>query len=259
MPDVVVLCYHAVSPTWEAALSVTPDELERQVAHLLRRHWRAVTFAEAALAPPARRTLAITFDDAFASVKEYAAPILARHGVPATVFAPTAYMDGGSPLAWPGVAHWQQTASSGELAAMDWDDLKQLAELGWEIGSHTRTHPRLTQLDDASLTLELEASRADLSERLGRSCRTIAYPYGDVDARVATRTQGAGYLAGAALRRRLQRLGPHLVPRIGIYNHDSGVRFQLKASRPIRELRASRLWPELSSRQGHRGSHSRCA
>lgn len=243
MADVLVLCYHAISPTWEAELSVTPEQFEHQVEYLLRRRWRAVTFAEAALAPPARRTLSITFDDAFASVKEYAAPILVRLGAPATVFAPTAYLDGETRIAWPGVEHWQQSASADEMGAMDWDDLKQLTEIGWEIGSHTRTHPRLTMLDDASLTLELEASRRKLSDRLGRTCQSIAYPYGDVDQRVVAQAQGAGYLAGAALSRSMQRLSPLLVPRVGIYHDDGWSRFQLKVSWPVRALRASKLWP----------------
>lgn len=247
MPDVIILCYHAVSPTWEAELSVTPERFEHQIAHLLQRGWRAVTFAEATLAPPSQRTLAITFDDAFASVKQHAAPILARHGVPATVFAPTAYMDGGKRLGWPGIEHWQRSASADELEAMDWSDLKQLVELGWEIGSHTRTHPRLTLVDDPSLTLELEASREELSDRLGRSCETIAYPYGDVDEHVVEGAKSAGYLAGAALSRGLHRLGPYLQPRVGVYHDDSWPRFQLKIARPMRDLRASRLSPGSGS------------
>jgi peptidoglycan/xylan/chitin deacetylase (PgdA/CDA1 family) len=247
MPDVIVLCYHAVSPTWDAELSVTPDDFERQVGHLLRRGWRAVTFAEAVLAPPAPRTLSITFDDAFASVKRYAVPILARYGAPATVFAPTAFMDRGGPLLWPGIEQWQRTSSAGELDAMDWADLGALAELGWEIGSHTRTHPHLTQLDDAALHQELEASREELNDRLHRSCDTIAYPYGDVDARVVGAARSAGYGAGAALSSALTPLGPQRHPRVGIYHDDSWRRFQLKAARPMRRLRATRLWPGSGS------------
>ena len=243
MRDVVVLCYHAVSPSWEADLSVSPDQLERQIGHLLGRGWRPVTFAEAVLDPPAARTLSITFDDAFASVNRYALPILERHGAPATVFAPTAYMDGGARFAWPGVEHWEQTPSANELEAMDWVDLRRLAEKGWEIGSHTRTHPHLTQLDDAALRQELEASRGEVTDRLGRECRTIAYPYGDVDERVVAVARSAGYLAGAALSTALTRLGPHRQPRVGIYRGDSWARFGLKMVRPMRELRASRLWP----------------
>ncbi len=65
---------------------------------------------------------------------------------------------------------------------MDWEDLRQLTDVGWEIGSHTCTHPRLTRLDDAALCIELEGSRNDCLENIGR-CDSLAYPYGDVDER----------------------------------------------------------------------------
>lgn len=246
MGDVLVFCYHALSPTWEADLSVTPEQFERQVTHLLRRGWRAVTFIEAALNPPARQTLAITFDDAFASVKEYAAPILADRGVPATVFAPTAFTSSASPLSWPGIDHWRSTRHAGELAAMQWNDLAELADGGWEIGSHTRTHPRLTQLDDERLAVELGESRDECTRRLGRPCQTIAYPYGDVDERVADAARLVGYRAGAALSSSLVRLGPYRYPRIGVYHCDVAWRFGLKATRGMRELRASKLSSPLA-------------
>jgi hypothetical protein len=40
----LVLCYHALSPTWEAELSITPDAFERQIELLLRRGWHPATF-----------------------------------------------------------------------------------------------------------------------------------------------------------------------------------------------------------------------
>jgi peptidoglycan/xylan/chitin deacetylase (PgdA/CDA1 family) len=246
--DVLVLCYHAVSPSWEATLSVTPDDLERQVGFLLSRGWRATTFSEAALNPTGPRMLAITFDDAFASVYRYAVPILASLGVPGTVFAPTAYIRTGT-LGWAGIERWQNSPSVVELKAMSWDDLGGLAELGWEIGSHTQTHPHLTQLDSESLALELEGSRQDFADQLGRPSEAIAYPYGDVDARVAQRVASAGYRAGAALSSQLKRLGPYRHPRVGIYHEDAWWRFRLKTTRPLREVRASRAW---APRAAHR-------
>jgi peptidoglycan/xylan/chitin deacetylase (PgdA/CDA1 family) len=240
--DVLVLCYHAVSPSWDADLSVTPDSLERQIGFLLARGWRAATFSESVLEPPAPRTLAVTFDDAFASVLERAAPILDQFQVPATVFAPTAYMEAGS-LSWPGVDHWASTPHASEMRALSWDQLGALAERGWEIASHTRTHPRLTGLDDGRLSEELTGSREDLLTHLGRTSDAIAYPYGDVDARVARSAERAGYRAGAALSSRLARLGPLRAPRVGIYNADAWWRFRCKSARTTRLLRASRLWP----------------
>jgi peptidoglycan/xylan/chitin deacetylase (PgdA/CDA1 family) len=241
MRDVLVLCYHAVSPRWDADLSVTPGELERQVGHLLGRGWRATTFTDAVLGTSPGRVLAITFDDAFASVSEYAAPILARHGAPATVFAPTEFMDGGVRLEWPGVAHWSQTEFAGELAAMAWDDLRRLAGAGWEIGSHTLTHPHLTTLDDAALARELIDSRARCADELGHECRSIAYPYGDLDGRVAAAAAAAGYVAGAKLSRDLHRQGDLRFPRVGIYHGDQWSRFRLKVSAPLRRMRESHL------------------
>jgi peptidoglycan/xylan/chitin deacetylase (PgdA/CDA1 family) len=230
-----------VSPSWDATLSVTPEDLERQVGFLLSHGWRATTFSEAALNPTAPKTLAITFDDAFASVHRYALPILAAFGIPGTVFAPTAHVDGGT-LCWDGIEQWKNSAWDLELEAMSWDDLGGLAERGWEIGSHTRTHPRLTQLDADSLTLELAGSREDLADRLGSPSQSIAYPYGDVDARVAERAASLGYAAGAALSSLLAPLGPHRHPRIGVYHEDSWWRFRLKMASQMRELRASRMW-----------------
>jgi peptidoglycan/xylan/chitin deacetylase (PgdA/CDA1 family) len=247
MRDVLVLCYHAVSPSWEADLSITPTALDRQLTYVMERGWQPVTFAEAALGTSPGRVLSITFDDAFASVKEHAAPILRRYGAPATVFAPTAFMGGDASLVWAGIDQWQQTAHAAELKAMGWDDLAELADAGWEIGSHTRTHPSLTRLDDGALGEELAASRQECSERLGRPCQTIAYPFGDVDPRVAAAAAAAGYLAGARLSSGLLSLGPYMFPRMGIYHTDYWLRFRLKVARPVRRIRATATWRRLRS------------
>jgi peptidoglycan/xylan/chitin deacetylase (PgdA/CDA1 family) len=241
--DTMVLCYHAVSPTWTAALSVTPDALERQLTWLTRRGWRGATFSQAVLSCTPARTLAVTFDDAFASVLELAHPILDSLGLPATVFTPTAFASTGRPLEWPGIDHWAQTPAAPELECLTWDALGQLAQAGWEVGSHTRTHPHLTSLDGEALHTELAESRAEVSERLGLDCTSIAYPYGDVDYRVAEAAQVAGYTVGASMSSRLERLGVLRWPRIGIYHVDSLGRFGLKTTRGMRWLRSSPLWP----------------
>lgn len=242
MRQVLVLCYHALSPGWDADLSIPPEAFDRQVGHLLRRGWRAATFTEAVTGTASGRVLAITFDDAFASVRRYAEPILARHGAVATVFAPTDFMAGGMRLQWEGIAHWGQTPFAAELEAMDWGDLRRLADAGWEIGSHTCSHPSLPTLDDARLADELTRSRTRCAEELGR-CRSIAFPYGDLDRRVVAAAAAAGYEAGARLSGNLRPAGPHAFPRVGIYHLDSWPRFALKVAGPVRRLRASRLWP----------------
>ena len=246
MGDVLVLCYHAVSPTWTATFSVAPDTLERQLTRLVRAGWRGSSFTEAVLDPLAPKTLAVTFDDGFESVFEVAEPILTRLGLRATVFVPTGFMAERQYLNWQGIEAWLDTPHEHELRCMTWDELGQLADRGWEIGSHTCSHPHLTTLTDEDLREEMRGSFEQCSLHLGRVCRSIAYPYGEVDVRVATLAKEVGYQTGACLADSRVALGTHLWPRVGIWHDDSSLRFRLKISRLTRSARASRLGPGLS-------------
>jgi peptidoglycan/xylan/chitin deacetylase (PgdA/CDA1 family) len=239
--DVMVLCYHAVSPSWAAALSIAPASLDAHVGYLVDRGWRPETFSDAVLGTSPGKVLSVTFDDAFASVKQHALPILRKHGVVATVFAPTAFMEGHANLDWAGVDHWKRTPDATEMRAMDWADLTELVDAGWEVGSHTCTHPHLTQLEGEALARELGESRELCTDRLGRPCRAIAYPYGDMDARVVAAAAAAGYETGARLSRDLRAEGPLKFPRVGIYHPDDWRRFRTKVATPVRRLRATSL------------------
>jgi peptidoglycan/xylan/chitin deacetylase (PgdA/CDA1 family) len=243
--DLVVLCYHAVSERWPAELSVTPAALREHLGWLVERGYRGVTFADAVLGPLDGRRVAVTFDDAFGSVGSLAAPILAELGLVATVFVPTAFPGEGRPLAWDGTDRWLGTEFEAELRPLSWRGLGELVEAGWEVGSHTRSHPRLSQVDDARLAAELRGSRQDCERELGRPCRTLAYPYGDHDDRVVEAARAAGYEAAGTLPSRLRAGGPLRWPRVGVYHRDDGRRFARKASRGWRRLRASPAWSLL--------------
>jgi peptidoglycan/xylan/chitin deacetylase (PgdA/CDA1 family) len=243
MPDVLVLCYHAVSERFPAALSVTPTAFERQLALLKRAGYRGATFEDAVQARSGR-TVAVTFDDAYLSVLELAKPMLDAVGFPATVYAPTAYLDTpGQPLKWAGIEQWHGGEHEQELVPMSWDQLRELGDAGWEIGSHTRTHPHLTEVGDDALRSELVDSRATVEERMGKPCTTLAYPYGDYDERVVAAAGAAGYAAAGTLPARLHGERALAWPRVGIYYGDDERRFRMKVSRVMRRLRGSRLWP----------------
>jgi peptidoglycan/xylan/chitin deacetylase (PgdA/CDA1 family) len=257
--DVLVLCYHALSPTWPAALSIDPAAFERQLDGLADRGYRGATLRQAIEAPPAGRTVAVTFDDAYVSVLDRARPILDRLGWPASVYVPSAWPDRGAPMAWPGIDQWLGGPHEQELSCMTWDQLRGLAAHGWEIGSHTRTHPRLPEVDDAALDDELGGSRADCEAGLGAPCDTLAYPYGAVDERVVEAAGRAGYRYAVSLPTRLHAPRPLCWPRVGVYNVDgeSEWRWRLKASPALRRVRASSAWEALDrTRRRLRGVES---
>jgi peptidoglycan/xylan/chitin deacetylase (PgdA/CDA1 family) len=234
--DVIVLCYHALSSSWQAALSTTPERFERQIALLLGRGYRGATFTEASRCTSRERVMAVTFDDAYRSVLELARPILDRHEIPATVFAPTDFIGSERPMRWDGIDRWLAGPHERELTPMSWTELRALSAAGWEIGSHTCSHPHLTEIDDAALADELTRSKAVCEQMIG-PCTSLAYPYGDVDERVVEATAKAGYEAAAALPRRLHPPTALEWPRIGVYRIDDDRRFRMKVSPLVRRLR----------------------
>jgi peptidoglycan/xylan/chitin deacetylase (PgdA/CDA1 family) len=240
--DLLVLCYHAVSERWPADLSITPERLAAQLDLLAARGYRGVTFTDAVLDRHDGKVVAVTFDDAYRSVIELGEPILARLGWPATVFVPTNFAGTERPMSWPGIDQWAGGEFDSELVPMSWEELGRLAGGGWEIGSHTCSHPRLTTLDDTALDEELRRSKAACEEHLGRPCDSIAYPYGDHDARVAEASGRAGYRAAGTLPSRMNAGDPLRWPRVGIYYGDDIRRFKTKVSPIVRGLRASRAW-----------------
>jgi hypothetical protein len=77
--------------------------------------------------------------------------------------------------------------------------LRELADDGHEVGSHTITHPDLAKLDDAALTRELQESKTLLEQIAGRPVTGIAYPFGSYDARVIETAKALGYESGRSV------------------------------------------------------------
>jgi peptidoglycan/xylan/chitin deacetylase (PgdA/CDA1 family) len=234
-----VLCYHAVSESWPSDLATRPAALARQLWMLMRTGHRPATFSQALAAGRTRATLAVTFDDGYRSVLTRAEPILKRLGIPGTVFVATDFPDRG-PLRWDGIAHWLGGLHEDELSPLGWDELRWLADRGWEIGSHTCSHARLTSLDAGALGAELEGSRAALEFELHTHCQSLAYPYGDADPAVVAAAHRSGYRTGAILEPTGMERGPLAWPRIGVYRGDALWRFSAKVLPPVRFIAGAR-------------------
>jgi peptidoglycan/xylan/chitin deacetylase (PgdA/CDA1 family) len=73
--------------------------------------------------------------------------------------------------------------------------LRRLAASGFEVGFHTRRHDALPALGDAEIAEAMRVGRAELEDVVG-PLRTISYPHGLADARVAAAAQAAGFEAG---------------------------------------------------------------
>lgn len=239
------LCYHSIAPEGPSYLTISADLFERQLVELRRRGLRSGDMSiltEIAEGQRVAPTAFLTFDDGFRDNYEVALPLLLEHGFSAFIFVLPPLVDSGAPLAWPEVADGQQRYSS-TMLSVTWPMLEEMKEAGFEVGSHTLTHPHLTELRGETLKEELWESRARIMERLG-SCDTLAYPFGEWNLEVSTAAVECGYRFAFSLPRRggRQRTTPHSIPRINVDHRDKERRFGHKLS-PIGK--AAVLSPEV--------------
>jgi peptidoglycan/xylan/chitin deacetylase (PgdA/CDA1 family) len=171
----------------------------------------------------------VTFDDAYRDILGVL-PLLEQLRLPTTVFASTAYADDGRALDVPELAG-DAGALPAALATMTWAELREIAERGVEIGSHTVSHPHLTQLADDELDRELRESRTRIEDELGRPTRLLAYPYGEHDARVHAAAQRAGYAAAFAQWPGSSVRNDYALPRVSFYRADSLRRAMFKTTK----------------------------
>jgi len=114
--------------------------------------------------------LSITFDDGLASVYSLALPELEKIGATATVFVISDLI--GKEF----VGH----------RVMDKRMLRYLISRGWEIGSHTRTHPDLFYSTDVEVDAEFRDSKNGLEGIFSTQVESMAYPFGHYDSRIKT-------------------------------------------------------------------------
>jgi peptidoglycan/xylan/chitin deacetylase (PgdA/CDA1 family) len=246
--DLLILCYHAVSSDWDTSLSVYPDRLAAQARHLLRRGYRPKTLSQALSEPIEERTFVVTFDDGYRSILEHGLPVLSDLGVPATVYMPTDLTDEGGLFKYLGPA--EMPSNEEDVRCMSWDEVRRLADAGWEIGSHTCSHPHLPAIDDEQLARELRRSREICEEQLQQACESIAYPYGSHDARVMKATAEAGYRFAVTLESRLLEpiTGRDLMslPREGIFRETRLPKYLINTSRTVRRVRMSAPYERIA-------------
>lgn len=246
--DLVILCYHAVSDTWPSVGAVELRALDRQVDYMLRRRYRPLTLAAALEAPAGERVFVVTFDDAFRSVIERGLPVLEGLGVPATLFVPTDFATEAAPMTWSALGQWMGTPHEGELRCMSWDDVRCLAEAGWEVGSHTCSHPDLTAIDPKQAAAELERSLKVCEAEVQRPCASLAYPFGLYDEGVVALARRVGYERAVTLGARLiepRARQPFELSREGVYRSTRWPNFLSATSPLLGAVRSSRFYRRL--------------
>lgn len=206
---VPVLMYHVVGEPQGPypELYVRPGEFRRQVQWLREQGFHTVTLQQVldhwekgAPLPP--KPVVLTFDDGYASDYRHVFPTLRQNGFVATLFA------------FP-----NSIETAGHVTRAQ---LREMAGAGFEIGSHTMSHPNLTKLSPERRQTELTRSKAWLEEAIGKPVQVLAYPAGNYDAATMEATAAAGYRGAVTTRYGpAERGAPYEIKRIRINGSDS--------------------------------------
>jgi peptidoglycan/xylan/chitin deacetylase (PgdA/CDA1 family) len=235
-----ILAYHAVvdlrADPVLAEYGVPPTLFAAQLDALSEHGWTFVGL-DAVLAsfdggePLPRRAVLLTFDDAYADLLEIACPLLEARGIPALAFA-VADLVGTTNV-------WDQAKGAAALDLLDAGGLREVAERGVEVGSHTASHRSLLSVDGRELGGELAGSATTL-EGLGLSRpRAFSYPYGDASAGLAAAVEDAGYeIAFTTAWGDPRGVDRCLIPRVEIHASDTPGKLRLKL--------AAAAWPGLA-------------
>ena len=245
-----ILCYHSVAPTWESTLSVPAEEFARHCEWLVRK--RTVVDLEQAVADLSpygrlrRGRSALTFDDGFADLYDFALPILARLRLPATVFLVARSLMGEPAVDW---VDDEDGPVPTEVATLSVEQVRDMHEAGIRFGSHSLAHRDLTQLSEAECVEDLRQSREVIEEVVREPVRLVAYPRGRHAEHVRSAAKKAGFVYGFSLPATSEVVGPFSIPRVGIYRGNDIDRLKTKVSWWYLPLRMTLFYAWLERRR----------
>ncbi|RYY98232.1 MAG: hypothetical protein EOO11_08680 [Chitinophagaceae bacterium] len=118
-----------------------------------------------------------------------------------------------------------QYGTRAERRMMHWDEVRQCADAGIEIGNHTYTHDVMSTIADAAtMRHEIGDARREMEAQIGRPVNILALPNGQGNPLVDAAVAEAGYDCLLYVGNRVNGLrpegaAPHIFWRVGV-NHE---------------------------------------
>jgi peptidoglycan/xylan/chitin deacetylase (PgdA/CDA1 family) len=226
-----ILAYHAIADLRGdpvlAEYGVSPDRFTAQLDGLSAAGWEFVDL-DASLAwlggagSLPKRAILLTFDDAYADLREVAAPLLAERSIAAVVFAVAGHLGGAN--------DWDHHKGAASLRLLESSQLPEVAAGGIEIGAHTVNHRPLPEVPAEELEGEVRGSAEQIEATGVPRPRAFSYPYGRWTPAVAAAVREAGYEVAFTTAWGDPSPGGDLytVPRVEVHASDTPRKLRLK-------------------------------
>jgi peptidoglycan/xylan/chitin deacetylase (PgdA/CDA1 family) len=174
---VPILMYHYISippkgsDRYRVDLSVSPHDFESELSYLSTNSYTSISLYDLYnyLATGARlpaRPVVITFDDGYRDAYANAYPLLKKYHMTGTFFVVSDFIN------------------SGDSAYMTWEMVKEMAQAGMSIESHSRWHPDLRNRSNDFLIYQILGPIEAITAYTGKRPHFFCYPSGKYDAAV---------------------------------------------------------------------------
>jgi peptidoglycan/xylan/chitin deacetylase (PgdA/CDA1 family) len=189
---VPILMYHKLGDcpvrsktSW---LYVSPGDFREMMGAAKRARFHTVAIEGALEGQRAKAPgFVITFDDGYECALKYAAECLREHGFTAIQFLVADRLGR--------MNEWDFGVDPAMERLMDRAQVREWLSLGHQIGAHTLTHPRLSQIPLSRAREEISSSKKKLEDLFGIPVTHFAYPYGDYNPEAVRLVQEAGFQA----------------------------------------------------------------
>ena len=224
-----ILSYHSISNE-NCHLSLNLSEFNKQLKYFKNNNFKKVYYDE--IKNNNRKQFIITFDDGYKDLILNALPILKKYNFKATCYLVSNLI--GKKNIWD-----EKNKNIREKNLMNFDDIKFWMENGMKVGSHSKNHKRLIDLNKQELKEEIIQSKYDLEDMLNCSIDSFCYPYGLYNENVMDIVKKNYDFALSTRRSRLnyRTHNKFLLPRIDMGKEISFLKMFLKIKTPYEDFK----------------------
>ncbi len=173
-----ILMYHHVKDHQtddddiEKGLSIPLEQFSKQMIYLHENNYQTISLDDLFM-DDNENNIVLTFDDGYHDIYENAFPIMKKYNYTGTIFIITNYI--------------------GEDRYLDLNEIRELKQAGWQIESHTLSHPNLANISQEEEKNQISESKRIIEESVGNVVTFLSYPAGKYDDETIELTKKAGY------------------------------------------------------------------
>ena len=165
--NITVLMYHRIGDNDYPSTNISKELFEEHIKYLVEKDIEVLPLTKLSMYLKKKinlpkKTVFITFDDAYKSFFQNGFPILKKYKLPFSIFVSSHYV-----------------SKAEESDFMSWSMLKEVSKSDGLILNHSKSHESLLEIDIQTVKKEIEQNQIEIDKNVGEQPKIFSYPYGE--------------------------------------------------------------------------------